>query len=61
MKAIVSESKTLMEALESMGSNVEGKYYYLPYWFEKTEGGLMIHTFEKLPEELKQEIERLRQ
>lgn len=51
-----------MEQFLNMGSVIDGKYYFLPFWFEKTdEKGIYIeHSLEKLPEKLKKQIINLR-
>ncbi len=37
------------------------KFYHIPYWYEEIGEGLFVeHSFNKLPIELKQEIERHR-
>jgi len=46
-------SKEAQELLET-GTCINGKYYYLPYWFEKIGNNIFtVYSFEKLPNEIK--------
>lgn len=53
--------------LEENASSIEGRYYFLPFWFEKIEDGMFmnakykLHRLDNLPEELKSLIEKQRQ
>lgn len=51
------------QLLQSCGHVVNGKYFFLPYWFEKTdtEGVYKLHNLDsELPAELKEFIEKNR-
>jgi len=53
MKIIITEEDTVKSVAESVGSVVNGKYFYIPGWFEKLENGdFQFHHMTKLPKEL---------
>lgn len=56
----IKGDKPLSKFLEENASKVNEKYYFLPYWFEKTKDGFKLHHLEKLPEELKDAVKKLR-
>ena len=53
MRVKTTRRRTIGTLLERTGSAVDNKYYYLPYWFEKTDDNCFImHSMEELPKEL---------
>lgn len=53
MKVIATKDEPLMSVVESIGSVVHNKYYYIPGWWEKLDNGdMLFHHLNKLPKEL---------
>jgi len=61
MRVIVGKNDNFSEVVESLSSIVDGKFYYIPGWFQKDENGdFQFHHMNNLPEELKQSVEKLK-
>jgi len=51
------ETTKEIETLLNSGTCINEKYYYLPFWFEKTDSGTFkVHGLDSLPKELVQMI-----
>lgn len=62
MKLILDKDEKMDNVLNNIASIVDGKWYYIPGWFEKTENGeLQFHHMEKLPEELTNKVAEIRE
>lgn len=56
------------DVLQQNASIVDGKYYYLPFWFEKVDNNnnigssdFKLHHLENIPDELKETVLKLRE
>ncbi len=61
MSQIILLTKEQQSLVETNSTCIEGKYYFIPYWFEKMEdnlpGSFKIHSLERIPENLRKLIE----
>lgn len=54
---LVKFSKEVSEFIESISTKIGDEWFYIPMWFKKQgEQVFSLHTFDKLPDELKKEI-----
>lgn len=62
MKVIITETDTLQEVANNIGSVVNGKFFYIPGWFEKDENGdFIFHHMSKLPLELVNAVKEIQE
>ena len=62
MKVIAEKNEKLDTVLASLSSVVEGKYFYLPGWFEKLpDDSFQFHHMNNLPKELVDIVEKTRE
>ena len=62
MKVITNKNLSIEYVLKDIGTCVNGKYYYIPGWWEKNHRNqLIFHHFENLPNELKDELNACKQ
>jgi hypothetical protein len=65
VKVMTFGTQELGSALGEMGTMValgNGRtFYFLPYWFEKVEGHLVIHKLDNAPPELAEYIQKERE
>lgn len=61
LKLLETDSKFLEAAAAKVPDIAGGDWYHLPYWYKKVGEGLFVeYRFEDLPDELKNEINALR-
>ena len=61
MKIIAKPETSLKDILESNATKVDGKFFYIPGWWELTKrGNYVYHHFNNLPDELTKTIETMR-
>jgi hypothetical protein len=61
MRLLLEENEKMENVLNSIAHNIEGRWYYIPGWFEKKENGeIQFHGMEKLPKELETTLQKIK-
>lgn len=62
MRLLLEQDEKMVNVLGSVSNIVDGKWFYIPGWFEKHEdGSVEFHHINKLPDELTNRLNQIRE